>query len=57
MEPRRQKPKQEKDPPLKQGDKTDKENRVETPPPPQVVDPSRPPGQGDHETYEKESDG
>ncbi|MGC3943381.1 MAG: hypothetical protein QM762_02405 [Chryseolinea sp.] len=29
---------------------------IETPPPPQVIDPSRPPGQGRHETYQKDED-
>lgn len=27
------------------------ETNVQTPPPPQVLDPSMPPGQGQHETY------
>ncbi|HTF20993.1 MAG TPA: hypothetical protein VK658_23120 [Chryseolinea sp.] len=42
-------------PEKKQGRETSptRQEQIQTPPPPQVIDPSKPPGQGAHETYRK----
>lgn len=44
MEPRKDK---------KHDQEQKKTGEVQTPPPPQVLDPSVPPGQGQHETYDR----
>lgn len=41
-------PKEKEDP------KDNPREGVQTPPPPQVIDPSKPPGKGNHETWRKE---
>lgn len=43
-------PKDEKEKDLDQS----RQDRVDTPSPPQVIDPSRPPGEGNYETYLKD---
>jgi hypothetical protein len=43
----------EKDQKKDQKQETKQQTQIQTPPPPQVIDPSRPPGQGAHETYQQ----